>query len=217
MLNSFLQDMEDLRQRIRSMVMTIEENIRDSVMALKTHNRSLAELISQRDKVVDATSHQVESELATLLALHQPMAKDLRLIIAYIRLNIDLERISDLTVSIAHIAIKTLNEEHIKPLVDIPKMAEVCVEMLEGCMEQLSDGDAEEIIAIARRDDEIDQMYDQVRRELITYMIEDPHTIRNASDLMYVARSLERIGDHITNVCESMVYAIDGRRLDLNN
>ena len=217
MLNSFLQDMEDLRQRIRSMVMTIEENIRDSVMALKTHNRSLAELISQRDRVVDATSHQVESELATLLALHQPMAKDLRLIIAYIRLNIDLERISDLTVSIAHIAIKTLNEEHIKPLVDIPKMAEVCVEMLEGCMEQLSDGDAEEIIAIARRDDEIDQMYDQVRRELITYMIEDPHTIRNASDLMYVARSLERIGDHITNVCESMVYAIDGRRLDLNN
>jgi len=212
----FIHELEELKEEIAHIGELTALNIRESVAALKEHDKEKAEKVFDRDKIIDRTSHQVESRAATLLALYQPMARDLRELIACIRINIDLERMSDMTVSIAGIAIKTLNEEHVKPLVDIPKMAEISVEMLTDALKHFKNGDADEVIKIAERDDEIDQLYDQVRRELITYMIEDPKTIKNASDLLFAAKRLERVGDHITNICESIVYAIDGRRVELN-
>ncbi|KCZ71362.1 phosphate transport system regulatory protein PhoU [Candidatus Methanoperedens nitroreducens] len=190
--------------------------VRDSVVALKERNVKLAEKVIAMDKDIDSLEHQIEDSCLALLALQQPMARDLRMIAAVLRIIIDLERIGDLALEIAVITKATAREPHIKPLVDIPRMSSICQEMIEGAMRAFETCDAELARRIARRDDEVDALFDQIRRELITYMIEDPKKITNASHLTFVARYLERIGDHANNLCESTVFMAAGERVELN-
>ncbi len=190
--------------------------VRDAVQSLKDRNVELAENVIAMDNDVDSLDHQLEDSCLALLALQQPMAGDLRMIASVLKIIIDLERIGDLALEIAVITKATAKEPHIKPLIDIPRMSDICQEMIQGAMKAFETRDPELARKIARLDDEVDALFDQIRRELITYMIEDPKKISNASHLTFVARYLERIGDHATNLCESVVFMVTGERVELN-
>jgi len=193
-----------------------KDNVLGATISLKDHDPELAKKVIEAGSDIDDLYAQIEDTCFALLALQQPMARDLRMIGAILKIIIDVERIGDIAFEIAKITIATLEEDHIKPLVDIPRMAEICSDMLASSMEAFNNSDERLAREIAKKDDEVDALFDQVRRELITYMIEDPQTIRNASHLTFVARYLERCGDHITNICESIVYMATGERTDLN-
>ena len=190
--------------------------IRCSVKALRDHNVEQAKAVIKGDEPIDDLSAEIETTCMHLLALQQPMARDLRMIGAVIKINLDLERMSDLAVDIAKIAVAIGDEKHIKPLIDIPRMAQVACEMVEGGLQAYTESNSDLAYETAKRDDEIDALFDQVRRELITLMVEYPTRIANASHLTFVARYLERIGDHANNICESVVYMVTGDRVKLN-
>ena len=210
------QQLRKLKEDTIKMGNMAGDNIKKAIASLKHQNLDEAGEVINSDDEIDKLYATIEDTCFALLALQQPMAKDLRLIGSIIKIIIDLERIGDLALEIAWITRSTIKQPHIKPLVDLPRMADICGEMLTSVMQAFESGDSELAKQTARRDDEIDALFDQVRRELITYMIEDPTKIKNASHLTFAARYLERSGDHITNICESVVYMATGERVDLN-
>jgi phosphate transport system protein len=194
----------------------VGKTIGDVVLSLKNRDVEMAQKVIDRDKDIDSLDHSIEENCMRLLALQQPMARDLRLIISVLKMSIDLERMGDLALEIAVITKMTASVPPIKPLIDIPRMSEICQDMLKNTMIAFEKKDVELAKHVARRDDEIDNLFDQVRRELISYMIEYPKKITGAQHLTFVARYLERIGDHITNLCESVVFMVTGERVELN-
>ena len=206
--------------KVQQMVLRLGElvgtSIKNSVEALCDHNVEQAEAVIKGDAGIDDHSAKIEIKCMRLLALQQPMARDLRMIGSVIKINLDLERMSDLAVDIAKITVAIGDEKHIKPLIDIPRMAHTTCEMLDSVLQAFSESNPDLAYETAKCDDEIDALFDQVRRELITLMVEDPRKIANASHLTFVARYLERIGDHATNICESVVYMVTGDRVKLN-
>jgi len=213
---AYHKDLHKLREEILNMGSLVSKTIGDAVLSLKNRDVELAQKVIDKDTEIDALDHSIEENCMRLLALQQPMARDLRLIISVLKMSIDLERIGDLSLEIAVITKMTANVPPVKPLVDIPRMSEVCQEMIKNCMIAFENKDVELAKRIASRDDEIDALFDQIRRELITIMIEDPKKITGAQHLTFVARYLERIGDHITNLCESVVFMVTGERVELN-
>ena len=210
------KDLHRLKEEILNMGSLVSKAIGDSVMSLKNRDVEMAQIVIDMDKDIDALDHSIEENCMRLLALQQPMARDLRLIISVLKMSIDLERMGDLSLEIAVITKITANVPPVKPLIDIPRMAEVCQQMLETTMIAFENKDIELAKSAAKRDDEVDNLFDQIRRELISYMIEDPKKITGAQHLTFVARYLERIGDHITNLCESVVFMVSGERLEMN-
>ena len=206
--------------KVQQMVLRLSElagtSIKNSVEALCAHNVEQAETVIKGDAVIDDHSAKIEIKCIRLLALQQPVARDLRMIGSVIKINLDLERMSDLAVDIAKIAVAIGDEEHIKPLIDIPRMAQISCKMLDNVMQAFSESNPDLAYETAKCDDEIDALFDQIRRELITLMVEDPRKLASASHLTFVARYLERIGDHATNICESVVYMVTGDRVKLN-
>ena len=213
---AYHKDLHKLKEEIIKMGSLVGRTIGDAVLSLKNRDAELAQKVIDTDKEIDALDHNIEENCMRLLALQQPMARDLRLIISVLKMSIDLERIGDLALEIAVITKMTANVPPIKPLIDIPRMAETCQQMLADTMTAFENKDIGIAKAVAKRDDEIDMLFDQVRRELISYMIEDPKKITGAQHLTFVARYLERIGDHITNICESVVFMVTGERVELN-
>ncbi len=213
---AYHKDLHKLREEILNMGSIVGKTIGDAVLSLKNRDVELAQKVIDMDKDIDALDHSIEENCMRLLALQQPMARDLRLIISVLKMSIDLERIGDLSLEIAVITKMTANMPPVKPLVDIPRMSEICQEMIRDCMNAFENKDVELAKKVAGRDDEIDALFDQIRRELITIMIEDPKKITGAQHLTFVARYLERIGDHITNLCESVVFMVTGERVELN-
>lgn len=213
---AYHKDLHKLREDVINMGNLVGKTIGDAVLSLKNRDVEMAQKVIDMDNEIDALDHGIEENCMRLLALQQPMARDLRLIISVLKMSIDLERMGDLALEIAVITKMTANVPPVKPLIDIPRMAETCQQMLANTMMAFENKDVELAKATARRDDEIDMLFDQVRRELISYMIEDPKKITGAQHLTFVARYLERIGDHITNLCESVVFMVTGERLELN-
>ncbi len=213
---AYHKDLHKLKEDVLGMGIIVSRTIGDAVISLKNRDAELAQKVIDMDKEIDALDHSIEENCMRLLALQQPMARDLRLIISVLKMSIDLERIGDLSLEIAVITKMTANVPPVKPLVDIPRMSEICQEMIRDCMNAFENKDVELAKKVARRDDEIDALFDQIRRELITIMIEDPRKITGAQHLTFVARYLERIGDHITNLCESVVFMVTGERIELN-
>ena len=213
---AYHKDLHRLREEILNMGNLVGKTIGDAVLSLKDRDVELAQKVIDMDKEIDAHDHSIEENCMRLLALQQPMARDLRLIISVLKMSIDLERIGDLALEIAVITKITASAPPVKPLIDIPRMSETCQEMLANTMSAFENKDVEAAKQVARRDDEIDALFDQIRRELISYMIEDPKKITGAQHLTFVARYLERIGDHITNLCESVVFMVTGERVELN-
>ena len=213
---AYHKDLHRLKEEILNMGNLVIKAIGNSVLSLKNRDMEMAQKVIDTDKEIDALDREIEDNCMRLLALQQPMARDLRLIISVLKMSIDLERMGDLSLEIAAITKMTANVPPVKPLVDLPRMSEVCQEMIKDCMNAFENKDVELARKTARRDDEIDALFDQIRRELITIMIEDPKKITGSQHLTFVARYLERIGDHITNLCESVVFMVTGERAELN-
>lgn len=213
---AYHRDLHTLKSDVTGMGSLVSKAIGDAVLSLKTRDVGLAQKVIDMDDEVDAVHYKIEDECMRLLALQQPMARDLRLIISVLKMSIDLERMGDLALEIAVITKITASVPPVKPLIDIPRMSEICREMLSSTMEAFENKDVELAKQVAKRDDEVDMLFDQIRRELISYMIEDPKKITGAQHLTFVARYLERIGDHITNLCENIVFMVNGERVELN-
>jgi len=213
---AYHRDLHKLKEEILNMGNIVGRTMGDAVLSLKNRDVELAQKVIDTDKEIDAIDHSIEDNCMRLLALQQPMARDLRLIISVLKMSIDLERMGDLALEIAVITKMTASVPPIKPLIDIPRMSEICQDMLRNTMIAFENKDVELAEQVARRDDEIDALFDQVRKELISFMIEDPKKITGAQHLTFVARYLERIGDHITNLSESVVFMVTGERVELN-
>lgn len=213
---AYHRDLHKLREDLIIMGSLVGRAIGDSVLSLKNRDVTMAQKVMDMDKEIDALNHKIEEDCMRLLALQQPMARDLRLIISVLKMAIDLERIGDLSLEIAVITKITADVPPVKPLIDIPRMSETCQQMLADTMKAFEYKNAELAKLVAKRDDEVDTLFDLVRRELISIMVEDPKKINGAQHLTFVARYLERIGDHITNLCENVVFMVTGERVELN-
>ena len=188
----------------------------NSVEALRTRDVELARRVIENDKEINRKRYETEEKCIELISLQAPLASDLRTIISVLHITVDLERMGDHAEGIAKIALMLADEPPLKPYIDIPRMAEMAREMLLGSVEAFKHRDVQQARAIVERDDAVDELYDQVYRELLMFMIEDPRTIQRATYLTWVAHNLERIADRVTNICERVVYLVEGTIQDLN-
>ncbi len=214
--NQYEQELEELKENIIKLGSMVDVIIRDAVVSLKDLDAALAQSVIEKDVGVDDLACTIEKACLRLIALQQPMAVDLRTIATALKIQIDLERMSDLAVDIARVTIYSKGEPHVKPLIDIPRMSDMTREMLNSAIKAFHDSDSDLAYATAEKDDIVDGLYDQVRRELMTYLVEDPKKLANISHLLFVSKYLERIGDHTVNICESVIYMATGDRVHLN-
>lgn len=184
--------------------------------ALKTRDRALSESIIQNDTQLNATRYALEEKCYALLATQSPMAHDLREIISILLIAIELERIADHAKNLAEICIFMEDEPLLKPLVDLPRMSLECQLMLGRALDAFARQDVQAAGAVAAMDDEIDNLYKQVFRELMSYLARDPRTVNRALNLLFAGHNLERIGDCITNIAERVIYAKTGELAELN-
>jgi phosphate transport system protein len=204
-------ELEQLRSEILRMGSLVESAIERAVQVLKTRDAELAQQVVNDDDVINQLRYDIEEQALELIATQQPAAGDLRTTIAATHIAVELERIADHAEGIAEIAKRIFDEPLLKPLIDVPIMAQVAREMIHGALDAFAAYDAEAAQKVAVRDDEIDALYQQIFRELLTYMLEDPRNISRATYLLWVAHNLERIGDRATNVCERVVFMATGR------
>lgn len=190
----------------------VEKMLHESVQSLKTQDLDLGQSVVDADDNIDEGAIAIEKSAESIIARHQPVASDLRRVISTMRIVRELERIADLSVNIARATLK-MNEPLLKPLIDIPRMASIAQEMVRNSLNCLIEGSEEGAWQVRCRDDEIDALHWQIFRELLTYMIDDPRSIHRAIPLLFVARHLERIGDHATNIAEMVIYFITGERV----
>lgn len=208
-------DLAALNRSIMKMGLKVEEAIRRSIRSLKEKDLDLARKVIDEDEVIDKMERDLCDQCALIIAREQPVAGDLRHLISGIKIITDLERIGDHGVHIAKGTVKMADEEYVKPLIDIPRMAEQSCRMLARALEAFVEQDAEQAVAIAKEDEEIDQMHQQIVRELLTYMMQSPEKIEGGLSLMYMSRFLERTGDHVKNICEWVVFDETGEHGDL--
>jgi phosphate transport system protein len=185
--------------------------INSSVEALVKRDPSRAHRIIEEDSKINQKRFEIENKCIELITTQQPVAKDLREIIAILNIITELERIGDYAEGISKIVIMIGDEPPLKPLVDIPRMSEITVEMIQKSMQAFSESNAKAAAEVASMDNAVDGLYDQVFRELLTFMMSDPKTINRATRLIWVAHNLERAADRVTNICERVVYTITGK------
>lgn len=207
----FQQDLEALKGQLLRMGGAAEAIVGRAIEALKRRDVALAHQVFEDDRAIDRLEIDIEERCLRLLALQQPLASDLRFITAALKINNDLERVGDHAVNIAGSAVRLADEPPLKPLVDIPHMATLAATMLHEALDAFVQRDAARARRLVRRDDEVDQLNDQVFRELLTYMIETPATITRAMELILVARNLERVADLATNIAEEVVFIAEAR------
>jgi len=213
---TFDRDLRELQDDLLRMGALVEAAVRRSLEALRTRSESLAGEVIEADNQIDALHLELEDRCLRLMATQQPMAKDLRRIASVWAMSIDLERMGDHAEDIARITRRMADEPLLKPLIDIPRMDEIVRAMLREGLDAFVQGDTALAERMAARDDEVDHLYSQIFRELLTYMIEDPKSITRATHLLMVAQALERIGDHATNIAERVIYMVTGTLRELN-
>ncbi|MGI8404252.1 MAG: phosphate signaling complex protein PhoU [Thermomicrobiales bacterium] len=213
---AFEQDMQDVRDDVVSMASMVDKAIARAIDALRTQDVQLARDVKTGDKEINAYRWRAEEHALTTIATQGPLAGDLRLIAAALQIFTDLERMGDHAAGIAKIVIQTADEPMLKPLVDIPRMAMAARSMLNDAITAFIDLDEDKARKVAIRDDEVDVLYDQVYRELLTYMMADPGTINRATRLLWAAHNLERIGDRVTNICERVVFTTSGQFVSMD-
>ena len=213
---AYLQNLQQLQEGVLALGSMVEKAIGRSIEALRSQDVALAQTVIDGDAAINDARWQLEENAYLLIATQAPMASDLRRISAVIHIAVDLERMADHAEGIADLAQRIADEPLLKPLVDLPRMADLARELLQEALDAFIDGDAERARQIARRDDEVDQLYEQVYRELLTFMLSDPRTITRATHLLWVAHNLERIADRVTNICERVVYVVTGRIEEMN-
>ncbi|MBA2468549.1 MAG: phosphate signaling complex protein PhoU [Chloroflexia bacterium] len=212
---SYENQIQDLRDDVVSMASMVDKAIARAIDALQTQDVGLAKSVRKEDKVINAARWSGEERALTLIATQGPMAGDLRMIAAALQIFTDLERMADHAAGIAKIVIDTADEAPLKPLVDIPRMSLIAREMLSDAITAFVDGNVDIARRVAIRDDDVDNLNDQIFRELLTYMMADPSTINRATHLLWAAHGMERIADRVTNVCERVVFTVTGETEEL--
>ncbi len=209
----FDEELNSLKQKLLMMGDLAQEMIGLSVKALVERKESYTQEVFDLEEKVNRAEIEIENVTLRLLALHQPAAGDLRLLTAVLKINNDLERVADQAVNISEIAIRLLKEPQLKPLIDIPQMASIAQKMVRQSLEAFVHHDPVLAKTVCESDDAVDSLNDQVFRELLTYMMQDPKTVTRAVDLILVARNLERVADHATNISEDVIFIEQGKNI----
>jgi phosphate transport system protein len=212
---SFDRHLHELQDDILVMGSMVEKALERSMEALKNRNLEMARQVIEDDAKINQKRFDIEEKCVELIATQQPMASDLRVIIAVLNIIVDLERIADHAEGNAKIAVMIGNEPPLKPLIDLPRMNQKTVDMLRRSLDAFCNRDAEAARSLCGEDDEVDNLYDQVFRELLTFMAEDSKTITRATRLIWVGHNLERSADRVTNICERVVYLVTGKMSEI--
>jgi phosphate transport system protein len=205
------QDLENIKEQILKMGSFVEDAIRKSIKALVEHDKDLAIAVIDGDAIVNNFDVEIEELCIRFLALWQPKGSNLRLVTTAIKIITDIERIGDMAVDTCERAIEMLDEPPLKPYIDIPRMAEAAQKMLKDSLDAFVAKDADLAIAVCESDDFVDNLNQQIFNELLLYMLKDPKNIARAVRLTYIAKYLERIADHATNIAEMVVYMVKGK------
>ena len=214
--HEFVAALEDLNQDILKMGVLVEEALRKAVGSLVNQDRDMARQVIEEDTAVNKMEVDIEDKCTVIIARDQPVASDLRQLITSLKVVTQLERMGDHAVHIAKAALRLADKKPMKPLIDIPEMGELCIHMARKVISAYIACDAREAEKIADMDEKVDNLRDQVMRELISYMLEDTKHISQSLDLLFVSRYLERFADHVTNISEWIVYNATGRHAELN-
>ncbi len=212
---SFDRHLHELQDDLLVMGSMVEKALERSMEALKNRNLEMAHQVIEDDIKINQKRFDIEEKCVELIATQQPMASDLRVIIAVLNIIVDLERIADHAEGNAKIAIMIGKEPPLKPLIDLPRMNQKTVDMLRRSLDAFCNRDAEAARSLCGEDDEVDNLYDQVFRELLTFMAEDSKTITRATRLIWVGHNLERSADRVTNICERVVYLVTGKMSEI--
>jgi len=194
----------------------VEKAIAKALDALKRRDLAASRQVVQEDDAIDQQRFQLEEKCIELIATQQPMARDLRTLITILHIAVELERMGDYAEGIGKISLMMGDEPPLKPLIDIPRMAEKATDMLRRSLDALITRDTAAASQVCKDDDEVDALYDQVYRELLTYMLQDPKTIQRATHLLWVAHDLERTADRATNIAELVIYLVTGKMTESN-
>ncbi|MCS7216143.1 MAG: phosphate signaling complex protein PhoU [Candidatus Bipolaricaulota bacterium] len=211
-----VRSLQALEAEVEGLGRAVAQALRHALHSLKAQDLELAQAVVSGDLEINRQRFAIEEKCLELLATQQPMASDLRLITALMHIVTDLERMGDHAAGLARITLLIGKTPLIKPLVDIPRMTELALGMLEGALDALRRRDAEAARRIALRDDEVDALHDQVHRELFLLMIQEPRNITQATYLMWASHNLERFADLVTNICERVIFVVTGRMEELN-
>ena len=209
-MRHFIEELEDLQGRLLEMGTLVESAIHNSVRALTERSETLAQQVLGNEDRINHLEIEIDELSVRLLALQQPMAKDLRFLTAAIKINTDLERMGDLAVNIVERAIALMGRPAVKPLIDIPQMARTAESMVRKSLDAFVKREPELARSVLLSDDTVDRLRDSIHSELISFMQEDPESIPQALDLILVARHLERIADHATNIAEDTLFLVKG-------
>ena len=207
------QEIEALKERVLKMGSLVEESIRRSIKALVDRDRQLALAVIDGDAIVNNLDVEIEEDCIRFLALWQPTGSNLRFVTTAIKIITDLERMGDLAVDICERAVELLDEPQLKPYIDIPRMAEAAQKMLKDSLDAFVARDADLALRVCQADDFVDNLNQQLFNELLMYMLRDPKNIGRAVRLTYIAKDLERIADHATNIAEMVVYQAKGKMI----
>jgi phosphate transport system protein len=214
--SGFHRELERLQDEVLVLGSMVEKAITRSVEALRSRDTATARVLEAEDVLINRKRFEIEEATLLQIATQQPMASDLRRLAAMLHIVTDLERMGDYAAGIAHICVEIGEQAHIKPLIDIPRMADKAVSMLRRSLDSFIERDVAAAEAIAAEDDEVDALYQQVYRELLTIMLANPRTIDQATRLLWVAHNLERVADRVQNVCERVVFVVTGRMHELS-
>ena len=210
----FDRQLEHLQDDLLALGSMVEKATAKAVEALKTRDLAMSEQVVREDDAIDDKRREIEDRVIDLIAVQQPVASDLRLLITTIHVSMELERIGDYAEGIGKISLRMGNEPPVKPLVDIPRMAQKASAMLRDALDALVKHDTEKAYQVLADDDEVDDLYTQVYRELLVLMLQDPKIIQRGTYLLWAAHDLERIADRATNIAEEVVYLVTGKRVD---
>jgi phosphate transport system protein len=214
---TFDQELQDLSDNVLRLGSRVDTAISQSIQSLKERDRELAQQIIADDETINELRFKIEEDCISLIARQQPAARDLRLIVAAMNIVLDLERMGDHAAGIATIVLRMGDEPLLKPLIDLPRMAQISQGMLRQSLDALISGNPDAALAITQIDDEVDLLYNQIFRELVSYMIEDPRTVTRAMYLLFCAHNVERIADRVTNICERVIFVATGRMEEISS
>ncbi len=214
---TFEQEIRQIKDDVLVLGSMVENAIVSSVDALKRRDVAASQSLVAADKEINRKRFEIENSLMILIATQQPMARDLRLLASAMEIISELERMGDYAKGIANINIRMGDEAPLKPLIDVPRMAEKATDMLHRALTAFVNEDAEAARAIPQEDDEVDELYVQVYHELMMYVIQDPKSIERANWLLWVAHNLERAADRVSNICERTIFIVTGELIEINS
>lgn len=207
----FAEELDALKQRLLTMGGLAEQRLQSAMQALVSRDLKLIASVIDGDEGINQLHLEIDDRCFKLLALHQPMAVDLRVVVSVLKINGDLERVGDLAVNVGEAAQRYVAHAPVKPLIDLPRMGTLALKMLREALDAFVQRDAGLAQAVLAQDDGLDGLKNQIFRELLTYMLGDPRTIEPGIDLILISRHLERVGDHATNIAEDVIFIVEAR------